>query len=77
MAISSSQKASVAEIVQWRESVATLPDTHFFEIIRMYLGEVKTPYNKQKLIEELSSFLRREENKKVIISLLSEQDIVY
>lgn len=76
MAISSSQKASVAEIVQWRESVATLPDTHFFEIIRMYLGEVKTPYNKQKLIEELSSFLRREENKKVIISLLSEQDIL-
>jgi hypothetical protein len=76
MAISSSQKESVAQILQWRESVATLPDTHFFEIIRMYLGEVKTPYNKQKLIEELSSFLRREENKKVIISLLSEKDIL-
>ena len=41
----------VQKIIDWRESFSILPDDYFFEIVRMYLGEVKTPYNKQKLIE--------------------------
>lgn len=67
--------AAVEDILQWRESLTTLADNHFFEIIRMYLGEVKTPYNKQKLIEELSAFLRKEETKKSIARLLTEDDL--
>ena len=63
-----------AKVMQWRESLSTLQDHHFFELMRMYLGEVKTPYNKQKLIEELSAFIRRDENKKIIVQLLSEYD---
>ncbi len=63
-----------AKVLRWRESLSTLQDHHFFELIRMYLGEIKTPYNKQKLIEQLSAFIRREENKKVILQLLSEND---
>lgn len=65
----------IQRIIDWRESFATLPDHHFFELIRMYLGEVHTPYNKQKLIEELGSFLRKEENRKTIVALLSDSDI--
>ena len=65
----------VQRIIDWRESIAVLPDNHFFEIIRMYLGEIKTPFNKQKLIEELGAFLRREENRKTLVSLLSETDL--
>lgn len=65
----------VQRIINWRESLALLPDTHFFELVRMYLGEVKTPYNKQKLIEELGAFLRKEENKKNLITFLSKDDI--
>ncbi len=65
----------VQKIIEWRESLALLPDSHFFEIIRMYLGEVKTPFNKQKLIEELGAFIRKEENRKTIVSLLSETDL--
>lgn len=65
---------AVEDILQWRESLTTLADNHFFEIIRMYLGEVKTPYNKQKLIEELSTFLRKEDTKKSIVRLLSKDD---
>ncbi len=65
----------VQKIIQWRESFITLPDTHFFEIIRMYLGEIKSPFNKQKLVEELGSFLRKEENRSLIVSLLSENDV--
>ena len=65
----------VQRIIDWRESFATLPDNHFFELIRMYLGEVKTPYNKQKLIEELGSFIRKDDNKQNLINLLNETDL--
>ncbi|MBR1402973.1 MAG: helicase-associated domain-containing protein [Treponema sp.] len=65
----------VQKIIDWRESIALLPDNHFFEIIRMYLGEIKTPFNKQKLIEELGAFIRKEETRKTLISLLSEADL--
>ena len=64
-----------AKILLWRESLSVMPDHHFFEIIRMYLGEIKTPYNKQKLIEDLSAFLRKEQNKQTIISLLSQTNL--
>ena len=56
----------VQRIIDWRESIAVLPDSHFFEIIRMYLGEVKTPFNKQKLIEELGGFMFAEKNERLL-----------
>ncbi|MDE7228425.1 MAG: helicase-associated domain-containing protein [Treponemataceae bacterium] len=65
----------VQRIIDWRESMATLPDAYFFELMRMYLGEVRTPYNKTKLIEELGAFLRKEENRRTLVSLLSEDDV--
>lgn len=65
----------VQRIIDWRESLAVLPDNHFFEIIRMYLGEIKTPFNKQKLIEELGAFIRKEEIRKTVVALLSEADL--
>jgi hypothetical protein len=64
-----------AKILLWRESLSVMPDHHFFEIIRMYLGEIKTPYNKQRLIEDLSAFLRKEDNKQMILQLLSKTDL--
>lgn len=65
----------VQKIIDWRESFSILPDDYFFEIVRMYLGEVKTPYNKQKLIEELGAFIRKDENRRNIIALLDSSDI--
>ena len=65
----------IQNIINWRESFATLPDTHFFELVRMYLGEVHTPYNKPKLIEELGTFLRKEEHRRTLVNLLSESDV--
>lgn len=66
----------VQRIIDWRESFVTLPDSHFFELIRMYLGEIHSPFNKQKLVEQLGGFLRKEENRKKIVSLLSETDLL-
>ena len=65
----------VQRILDWRESLAVLSDESFFRIIRMYLGEVKTPYNKQKLIESLGSFVRNDKNQKNMIALLSVDDL--
>ena len=69
------QGINVENVILWRESLSTMKDNHFFDLLKMYLGEIKTPYNKQNLIENLSSFLRKEENKETIIALLSKEDL--
>ncbi|MDR1747492.1 MAG: hypothetical protein LBR47_00350 [Spirochaetaceae bacterium] len=63
-------------ILKWREALTTLPDHHFFELMRMYLGEIRTPFNKQKLIEELGAFLHRPENREALIRLLDDMDLL-
>lgn len=52
-----------------------LPDDSFFNIIRLYLGDVKTPYNKQRLIQQLASFIRDKNNLNNILSLLDDFDL--
>ncbi len=59
----------------WREYFLRLDDENFLTLMRVYLGNFKTPYNKQRLIESLESFLRRAETQKNILDLLSYQDI--
>ena len=44
------------KVLAWRESFLKMEENRFFEIMRMYLGEIKTPYNKQKLIMNLEGF---------------------
>ena len=50
----------VERVIRWRESLSTMNDEQFFDIIRTYLGEIHTPYNKDKLIESLSEIFRKE-----------------
>ena len=61
-------------VIAWREHFELLPDEQFLDIMRTYLGVIKTPYNKQKLIEALSSFLRKKEIQQNVVSLLCAQD---
>lgn len=63
------------EIGNWQESLSSLPDKSFFNIMRLYLGEVKTPYNKLDLVSQLASFIKQESNTKAILSLLDEDDV--
>jgi hypothetical protein len=65
----------IKRIIRWRETMATLNDERFFEIMRVYIGEIHTPYNKDKLIEQLSSILRKEQNRERILSYLNDFDI--
>ncbi|MBR0154952.1 MAG: helicase-associated domain-containing protein [Treponema sp.] len=62
-------------VLSWREYFVRLEEDRFFEIMRMYLGEIKTPYNKQKLIENLEGFFRNRENLTTIKSFLSDQEL--
>lgn len=59
----------------WQEYLLSLSDKRFFEIMRLYLGEVKTPYNRQRLCEQLTSFLMKDETKNSIIGLIDFFDL--
>lgn len=63
------------EIMIWQEAFASLPDKQFFNTVRLYLGEIKTPYNKQRLTEQLASFIRKEENLSSLLTLLDVFDV--
>ncbi len=62
-------------VVRFRESLTLLPDERFFDIMRTYLGQIQSPYNKPNLIEKLSAIFRKEQNQRRIISFLSDFDI--
>ena len=64
-----------ADVTAWEQSISSLSDSKFFEIVRLYLGEVETPYNKQRLIQQLAGFVKNETNAQNIISLIDEFDI--
>lgn len=63
------------KIIRWRDSFLLMDEERFFDIMRLYLGEIKTPYNKQKLIESLEGFLRTQANLENMKGLLSHDDI--
>jgi len=63
------------EIGNWQEAISALPDKSFFNIMRLYLGEVKTPYNKLDLVSQLAGFIKQEKNTKAILTLLDETDV--
>ena len=56
-------------------NLSSLPDEKFFYVMRLYLGEIKTPYNKLKLIEQLASLIRNKTSLERIISFLDETDV--
>lgn len=66
---------NATDVVSWREALIRLSDQHFFDLMRMYLGSIRTPFNKQRLIEDLSAFLRKKENRKSILVCLDELDL--
>ncbi len=64
----------MADISQWRKTLLTLPDTSFFELVRNYLGEVQTPFNKQSLLDRLQAFLKRPATREAMVASIEEED---
>ena len=63
------------EISRWQEAISSLPDKQFFNTMRLYLGEIRTPYNKQRLTQQLAAFIKKEENLSSLLTLLDSFDI--
>jgi hypothetical protein len=40
-------------VADWRGALLTLGDGPFFDLMRSYLGDIRTPFNKQRLVEDL------------------------
>ena len=59
---------------EWKSALMTLPDLNFFELVRSVIGNIKTPFNKQRLLEELANLLSREDIQNVIAAYIGEQD---
>lgn len=60
----------------WKEALLRLPDRTFFDLMRLYLGEIKTPFNKQRLVERLIGFLSKPEMQRIIVKSLDSLDIL-
>ncbi|MDR0443933.1 MAG: helicase-associated domain-containing protein [Treponema sp.] len=58
----------------WKSSVMTMPDNSFFELLRSVFGKIKTPFNKQQLINDLEAFLLREDIQKTIAGYIDQND---
>ena len=57
---------------EWKSALMNLQS--FFELMRSVFGNIKTPYNKQKLMDDLVIFLSRDDIRKIISSYLDEED---
>jgi len=52
-----------------------MPDNSFYELIRSIFGKIKTPFNKQQLLNDLEAFLLREDIQKTIAEYINETDV--
>ena len=66
---------SAAAVARWKEAVLGLSDKRFFDLMRLYLGPVKTPFNKQRLTDALAAFLRRPAVRENILAGLDTLDL--
>jgi hypothetical protein len=58
----------------FKSAMLRLADDAFFELVRNYLGRIKTPFNKHDLIDKLEKFLRRTDIQERIVDLIDDSD---
>ena len=58
----------------WKKHIFSLPEQVFFDVMRNYLGDVKTPFNKHDLVDKLTSFLIKDETAEKVLSLIDSSD---
>ena len=59
----------------WKSALLTLPDSSYFELMRSVFGNIKTPFSKQRLVDDLESFLSRKDIQEAIAAYIDERDI--
>ena len=61
-------------VEDWKSSLMVLPDSSFFELVRSIFGNIKTPFNKQRLMDDLFVLLSREDIRKTIAAYIDQED---
>lgn len=61
---------------QWKQIILTLPDNHFFELMKNYLGKIETPFNKHDLVNKLGNFLIKNKAYEKVLNNLSDTEIL-
>jgi hypothetical protein len=59
---------------EWKGSILTLPDNACFDLLRSVFGNIKTPFNKHRLMENLTAFLSRKEIQDTIAAYINGDD---
>ena len=58
----------------WKSAIMLLPDNSFFELLRSVFGTIKTPFNKQQLVNDLEAFFLRQDIQQAVYSYIDETD---
>jgi len=58
----------------WKSAVMTMPDNSFYELLRSIFGKIKTPFNKQQLLNNLETFLLKADVQKTIAAFIDHTD---
>ncbi|MCL2230672.1 MAG: hypothetical protein FWC01_06215 [Treponema sp.] len=58
----------------WKAAFISMPDNSFFELMRSVFGKIKTPFNKQQLLNDLESFLLRSDIQETIGAYIDYTD---
>lgn len=61
-------------IAEWDSALLMLPENSFFTLMRSVFGNIKTPFNKQKLIHDLTVFLSKKEIQETIKNYIDKDD---
>ena len=61
-------------IEDWKTSLMNLPENSFFELLRSVFGNIKSPFSKQRLMEDLTTLLSKTEIQSNINSYIDERD---
>jgi hypothetical protein len=61
-------------IEHWKSALMTLPENKFFELLRSVFGNIKTPFSKQLLLNDLVTLLSRREICRTISAYINGQD---
>ena len=62
------------QIDEWKRCLSDLPDELFFSIMRTYLGELKTPFHKPRLVDRIIHLFSKDETIRRAIALIDEHD---
>ncbi|MDR3275994.1 MAG: helicase-associated domain-containing protein [Treponema sp.] len=59
---------------EWKAAILGLPDGSFFQLLRSVFGSIRTPFNKHRLMDDLTAFLSRRDIQETLASYIDDVD---